>query len=189
MGSESVVLSDRKRLAHLVKSTDQRRVIIDLVKKHGWRRGAEIGVLKGKTLFSVLDACPNLYMTGVDQWKVLPLRDDENAETYSDFDMAAIELDVCRKAVKYGGRCTIFKGDSASQARRVPDGSLDFVFIDGDHTEAGVRRDIAAWAPKGRGGGMILGHDISWASVGRVVREVFPDHVAYGEEVWGAVKS
>ncbi len=189
MGQEGVVLSDRARLAHLVKPTDQRRVIIDLVRQNGWKRGAEIGVLKGKTLFSVLDACPELHMIGVDQWKVLPLRDVENAETYSDFDMSAIELDVCRKMGRYNGRCLIFKGDSVSQAKRVEDGSLDFVFIDADHTEDGVRRDIEAWAPKVRSGGMILGHDLWWSTVGRVVREMFPDHVAYGEEVWGVVKS
>jgi hypothetical protein len=188
MGQESVVLSDRKRLAHLVKPTDQRRVIIDLVREHGWKRGAEVGVLKGKTLFSVLDACPDLSMIGVDQWKVLPLRPDENAETYADFDMRAIETDVHRKMSRYGGRCQIFKGDSVSQARRLQDGWLDFVFIDADHTEEGVRRDIEAWAPKVRAGGMILGHDLWWSTVGKVVREMFPDHVAYGEEVWGVVK-
>lgn len=181
-------MNDRIRLAHLVKSTDQRSVIIDLVRKNDWRRGAEIGVLKGKTLFSLLDACPSLSMIGVDQWKVLPLRDDENAETYSVFDMAKIELKVCKRAAGYRGRCQIFKGDSVSQAVRVANSSLDFVFIDGDHTENGVRRDIEAWEPKVRSGGMILGHDINWDTVRRVVSEKYPDFSEFGEEVWGAVK-
>jgi hypothetical protein len=181
-------MNDRIRLAHLVKSTDQRRVIIDLALKNDWRQGVEIGVLKGKTLFSVLDACPKLSMTGVDQWKVLPLREDENAETYSVFDMAKIEEDVHRKMLKYGGRCQIFKGDSVCQANRFRDGSVDFVFIDGDHTEKGVRRDIEAWEPKVRSGGMVLGHDCSWPTVKRVISEVFPDYQEFGEEVWGVVK-
>lgn len=189
MDSKDMVLKDRERLAHLVKSTDQRRVIIELVKTHGWKRGAEIGVLKGKTLFSTLDACPDLHMIGVDQWKVLPLRPDENAETYVDFDMAAVEAEVHRKMMGYGGRCQLFKGDSVSQANRVRDGWLDFVFIDADHTEAGVRRDIEAWAPKVRSGGMILGHDLYWTTVSRVVRDMFPIHTAYDEEVWGVVKA
>ncbi len=182
-------MNDRIQLAHLIKSTNQRAVIIDLVEKHGWKRGAEIGVLKGKTLFSVLDACPKLSMIGVDQWKVLPLRDDENAETYSVFDMRKIESDVHRKMIQYNGRCQIFKGDSAEQANRVSDGWLDFVFIDGDHTEAGVLRDIEAWSPKVRSGGMILGHDCSWITVRRAVSSYFPDYQELGEEVWGVVKS
>ena len=188
MGATSVELNDRIRLAHLVKSTDQRRVIIDLVRKNDWRHGVEIGVLKGKTLFSVLDACPKLSMIGVDQWKVLPLREDENAETYSVFDMQKIEADVHRKMIEYGGRCQIFKGDSVSQASRIRDESVDFVFIDGDHTENGVRRDIEAWAPKVRSGGMILGHDCSWSTVQRVLNDVFPDYQDFGEEVWGVVQ-
>ena len=188
MGKGSMEMSDRKRLAHLVRSTDQRRVIIDLVKRHGWVSGAEIGVLRGKTLFSVLDACKNLSMIGVDQWKVIPLRPDENAETYVDFDMGSLERSVKAKAASYGARCTILHGDTVEMAEKVGDGSLDFVFIDADHTEAGVRRDIGAWAPKVRSGGMILGHDLWWTTVGKVVREMFPDHASFGEEVWGTVK-
>ena len=181
-------MSDRKRLAHLVKPTNQRAVIIDLVKRHGWVHGAEIGVLRGKTLFSVLDACPELSMIGVDQWKVIPLREDENAETYVDFDMAGLARDVVRRAKGYGPRCTILKGDSVAMAKQVERGSLDFIFLDGDHTEAGLKRDIAAWASKVRSGGMILGHDISWSTVNRVVSAKYPGFEAFGEEVWGIVK-
>lgn len=183
-----MVVTDRERLAHLVKHTDQRRVIIDLVKRNGWKRGAEIGVLRGKTLFSTLNACPDLHMVGVDQWKHVPLRPDENAETYVGFDMALLEREVKAKAKSYGLRCVILHGDTVSMAEHVADGSLDFVFIDADHTEAGVRRDIEAWTPKVRSGGMVLGHDISWGTVNKVVREVFPDFQSFGEEVWGAVK-
>jgi hypothetical protein len=181
-------MSDRKRLAHLIKATNQRAVIIDLVKQHGWTRGAEIGVLRGKTLFSVLDVCPGLSMIGVDQWKVIPLREDENAETYVDFDMRALERDVTLRAKGYGDRCTILKGDSVAMSKAVEKGSLDFVFLDGDHTEHGLKRDIAAWASKVRSGGMILGHDISWATVNRVVSAKYPDFQEFGEEVWGVVK-
>jgi hypothetical protein len=185
MGQEVMEMSDRKRLAHLVKPTNQRAVIIDLVKRNGWTRGAEIGILKGKTLFSVLDDCPYLSMIAVDQWKQLPLRPDENAETYADFDMPAIEQQVRAKAQRYGKRCRILKGDSATAAAEVEDGSLDFVFIDADHTEAGVRRDIAAWRPKVRAGGMVLGHDLAWSSVRRSIDDLCPGWKAYGEEVWG----
>lgn len=183
-----MAMSDRQRLAHLIKSTNQRAIIIDLVNRHGWTKGAEIGVLRGKTLFSTLDACLGLSMIGVDQWKVLPLRPDENAETYVDFDMALCERDVKAKAANYGTRCIILHGDSVAMSRNVGNGTLDFVFIDADHTEAGVRRDIDAWAPKVRSGGMVLGHDLWWSTVGKVVRELFPYHIAYGEEVWGVVK-
>jgi len=185
MDTPIVALSDRTRLAHLVKSTAQHRVLIDLARQHGWTRGAEIGVLRGKTLFALLDAVPTLAMYGVDQWRQLDLRADENAETYVDFDMTALRSRVVLKAAGYRGRCTILHGDSAAMARAVPAMSLDFVFVDGDHTEPGVERDIRAWLPTIRPGGMLLGHDWHWSSVQRVIDRLCPGWVDHGEAVWG----
>ena len=185
MGSAGMELSDRKRLAHLVRSTRQHEVLIRLVRERGWQVGAEIGVLKGKTLFAMLDACPRLTMYGVDQWQRLPLRDSENAETYKDFPMPEIAAGVMARALGYGGRCMILKGDSAAMAGHLDDGTLDFVFVDGDHTEAGVERDIRAWSPKVRAGGMLLGHDNHWTTVRRVIDRVCPGWKDYGEAVWG----
>lgn len=42
----------------------------------------------------------------------------------------------------------------------IPDGSLDFVYIDGNHSEEYVRQDIRLWWPKVKIGGMLAGHDI-----------------------------
>ncbi len=48
---------------------------------------------------------------------------------------------------------------SAEAAKLVPDSSLDFVYIDGDHTYEGVTDDIRLWLSKVKPGGMIGGHD------------------------------
>lgn len=189
MGPGSLPLSDRARLAHLVRSTSQHVPLTRLAREHGWTQGAEIGVLKGKTLFALLDACPGLHMIGIDAWVQRPLRADENAETYVDFDMAACERMVRERAARFGGRCTILKGDTVAMADQVADASLDFVFIDADHTEAGVRRDIAAWVPKVRAGGMALGHDLHWTTVRRAIDDLCPGWQDYGEAVWGAAKA
>ena len=39
---------------------------------------------------------------------------------------------------------------------------FDFVFIDGDHRYESVRRDIQAWLPKVRPGGIMGGHDCEY---------------------------
>lgn len=178
-------MSDRKRLSHLVRSTQQHKVLIDLVRKNGWHAGAEIGVLRGKTLFALLEAAPRLTMFGVDQWRQLPLRSAENAETYADFDMALLRRTVIDRAATYGGRCTILEGDSTAMVDAVLAYSLDFVFIDGDHTALGVERDIRAWLPTIKPGGMLLGHDAHWTTVRSVVNRMCPGWVDYGEAVWG----
>lgn len=67
--------------------------------------------------------------------------------------------------------------DDVAAARRYEDESLDFVFIDTDHSYAGVRRCIDAWLPKVKHGGIVAGHDYtSWGDFGviKAVTETFP---------------
>lgn len=49
---------------------------------------------------------------------------------------------------------------AVAQVRQLLDGDLfDLAFIDGDHTEKGVRRDFELWSPLVRSGGVIAFHD------------------------------
>lgn len=58
-------------------------------------------------------------------------------------------------------------------------------FIDADHTEAAVRRDIAAWAPRIEPGGYLAGHDYdhpgcTWnPDVKKVVDEIYGPGVGH----------
>ena len=47
----------------------------------------------------------------------------------------------------------------------------DMVFIDGDHSYAGVKRDIQNWLPRLAPGGMLCGHDWQSAEVRKAVTE------------------
>jgi uncharacterized Rossmann fold enzyme len=58
-----------------------------------------------------------------------------------------------------GPRAKILRKDSSDAAKEIPDKSLDFVFIDADHSYEGCKADIEAWAPKIKPGGFISGHD------------------------------
>lgn len=60
----------------------------------------------------------------------------------------------------------IIKGNSSDIAKKFKDNSIDFLFIDGDHTYSGVKRDLENWFPKIKSGGVIGGHDYSEASSG-----------------------
>lgn len=63
---------------------------------------------------------------------------------------------------------------SIDAAKMYDDNSLDFVFIDGDHTYTGCKNDILAWLPKMKHGSVIAGHDYAWCSwVRNAVHEVF----------------
>ncbi len=53
----------------------------------------------------------------------------------------------------------LMKESSVEAAKLVEDESLDWVYIDGDHSYAGVKADYEAWFPKVRKGGIVSGHD------------------------------
>lgn len=57
------------------------------------------------------------------------------------------------------GRVSIEKGFSVDVASRFPDKSVDFIYLDADHSEESVYRDLVAWYPKLRSGGLLSGHD------------------------------
>ena len=66
--------------------------------------------------------------------------------------------------------------DSSLAAADYEDGSVDFVFIDGDHSYEGCKKDILAWLPKMKPNGVFSGHDYAWhPPVQQAVREVFGD--------------
>jgi hypothetical protein len=70
-------------------------------------------------------------------------------------------------------------------ASRFDDGAVDFVFVDADHAYESVIRDIRAWLPKLRPGGIIAGHDyFNYASVRRAVEEIFQDRFEVEGSVW-----
>jgi hypothetical protein len=171
------------------------QVLASLVREHGWRHGAELGVLHGKTFFHLLDTCPELHLIGVDTWRCgdpalePPLEGrrseaDSGYRSYSDLDLPLIGQQVMEKAAAYGERARIFDLSTRSAVVYVKNASLDFVFIDADHTEAGVRQDIIDWRPKVRPGGWLMGHDSNFASVRRAIDDLCPGWRQHEANIW-----
>lgn len=61
---------------------------------------------------------------------------------------------------KYGERVLFMRTTSHEAAEQFEEGQLDFVYLDGDHSEESVRQDLTLWWPKLRPGGILAGHDI-----------------------------
>ena len=132
-----------------------RQTFSALVKKHGWTRGAELGVDKGLLFNRLLTDHPSLTLIGVDVCPV-PHR-----------------LERCREIeTQYADRATLLVMTTTAAAYKVADRSLDFVFIDADHTEEGAAADIAEWTSKVRPGGWVGGHDYNVKTFPGVVAAV-----------------
>ncbi len=155
----SLVPAERRTDRRLPFALHQRRVDLpDLCVRLGYRQGAEVGVWRGA--FSALFLEAGLGMTCVDPWVSYPAwQDTKNSlapEEQAAF-MATAHADAVARLEPLGGR--LLRAFSLDAAREIPDRSLDFVYIDGNHTQEAVTADLEAWVPKVRRGGLVAGHD------------------------------
>ncbi len=147
-----------------------RAQLVKLVNQHGWTSGVELGVNKGLLFEKLLAECRTLQLTGVDTCPV-PHR------------KAKCEA-IARQ---YGNRAWLLVMTTDEAAPLIDDRSVDFVFIDADHSHQAVLSDIAHWAPKVRPGGWLLGHDYNakWPGVVQAVDSVFRRQIrTYPGSIW-----
>ena len=161
-----------KSLIHLIESTIGNACL-----------GAEIGVWRGHTSAALLGRFPALWLYCVDPWeeggghKTMPKELGEliagREEFYRITDFA-------------GDRRIVCSVESDLAVGMVRDDSLDFVFIDGEHTYDCVKQDIGLWLPKVRVGGLLCGHDYDGKGdhhggfgVKRAVDEVLAEGMGY----------
>jgi len=71
------------------------------------------------------------------------------------------------------GRFKVHPFPSVEAAARFPDGSLDVVWIDADHSYDAVKADLEAWWPKLKVGGWMGGDDWCMTGVAWAVQERF----------------
>jgi hypothetical protein len=125
-------------------------------KDQGYKVGAEIGVYFGHFSETLCKAGLKLY--AIDPWKI-----------YGDYNNPRGQA---REDVQYEGAkarlasydCTIIRKTSMEALADIPDGSLDFVYIDANHMFPYVAQDIYFWEKKVRKGGCVSGHDFIHAS-------------------------
>jgi hypothetical protein len=160
-------------------------VVCGLCMINGYRKGAELGVSTGRFSCFLLAHIDGMHMTAVDLWAPQPGVAGDGAETYETWPHEPNLVALMNHADKhFPGRMVIHRMKTIDAAKHVPDGSLDFVFIDADHTYEGCRADILTWEPKVRVGGMLSGHDYNWPSVKRAVDELGDVPHTASDNVW-----
>lgn len=131
--------------------------------------GVEVGVFRGRSSALLLREREDLYLTMVDSW--MPVESQPAAYVASGDMHARLSAKeqernrfAAMKAVEFaGGRAWVVRACSHCASKLVNDGTQGFVFLDAEHTFLGVLRDIWAWAPKVRPGGLLGGHDYDYA--------------------------
>lgn len=146
--------------------------LADLVVKNGFTTGAEVGCKEGITTSYLLAHCPNLVLIAVDLWELSPSVLSERAFNYhSKWNFKKIRDQFKLKTDPCKDRLVKLKGVSWEMADKVDDNSLDFVFIDADHVYDKVMKDLKAWGPKVKDGGIFCGHDLQLPDVQRALND------------------
>ena len=121
----------------------------------------------------------------VDPWRHL---EDWNKPANTDDERFEEMLREVRSKTEFAAdRRVILRGKTTEVIDQIPDGSLDFAYIDGDHTLRGITVDLIRLYPKVRDGGSIGGDDFS-ATIWQHKRHfeptlVFPFAVHFAEAV------
>lgn len=161
--------------------------IAHLANKFNWTMGCELGIWKGRTFLHLLKNCPHLTVIGVDLWAPQP--DNTGPENYIHWNHEQHEQIVRQASSSFGDRAIIYKMYTHEAVKKVKPGTLDFIFIDADHSSQAVRTDLLDWIPKLKSTGMIIGHDINWVSVKCVVDEIVPGYKVGPDNVWFRTKN
>lgn len=136
-----------------MKPLRTRLELADHFRERGFTSGVEVGVHEGTYSMELCRANPNLTLYCVDPWKAhKAYRDIRKLSTFSN----AHEM-ATRRLAQFG--CTLIREYSMDAVKRFADNSLDFVYIDANHSFDYVMQDIMAWTPKVKKNGMVSGHD------------------------------
>jgi len=133
---------------------------VEFVRRTRVQRMVEVGVYQGDFAALLLERCQSVekyYM--IDPWRHLenwnkPANED-NTVFDRFFQAAKAKTDFA------ASRRVILRGKTTEVIDQIPDGELDFAYIDGDHTLKGIAIDLVRVFLKVRPGGYIGGDDFT----------------------------
>jgi len=120
--------------------------------------GAEIGVFNGTFSQVIIDVVNPRTLFLVDIYSGQMISGDKNGENVQQINLYQSYFDLFKKYL-VNPSIKLYRGPSGHFLSLLPDGFLDFIYIDGDHSYKGVKIDIELARRKVRSGGFICGHD------------------------------
>ncbi|SFK64571.1 Methyltransferase domain-containing protein [Shimia haliotis] len=144
----------------------------------------EIGVWRGEfaeTLLSRVDGIESYVL--IDPWRNLP--DWNKPANKSDIAFENIRKHALHRVEPFADKVVEMRGTTKEMCPMIADRSLDFAYLDGDHTLRGITIDLTMVLPKIREGGFIGGDDFTktiWQHSDEFSpSEVFPYAIYFAE--------
>lgn len=163
----------------------EKRTLFGLARGMSTEFAIEIGSYLGaSSCFLAAGAGPGRKLVCVDTWRNDAMLDEARRETLDEFR---------KNTATFSERIIEVRGLSGNVAGEV--GKIvretGLLFIDGDHSYEGCRRDADLYLPLVKRGGIVVFHDSGWAdTVVRVIDEIRPllsGHEALPNMFWGRV--
>ena len=156
-------IKPEKKSLHIIKTPHGRIDLLKTMALLDFKIGAEIGVNRGRHSKAMCKNIPGLKLFAVDPWIAYPVRNNQARQ------------DRCfneAKTVLAPHDVKIIKQSSMEAVQKFKDKSLDFVYIDGDHSFDAAMLDLIMWSAKVKIGGIVAGHDYAPHFADRVVTAV-----------------
>ncbi len=144
---------------HILKNfvrEDMYKMFADL----GFKTGLETGIEKGKNAQTMYEIIPNLHLYGVDSYKQHPHASYAYHAAIRNWNPKSLNMwkQQCLKRME-GRNFTLLQNFTEDAVRDLKDNSLDFIYLDADHSYDFVMQDIILLGRKVKKGGIISGHD------------------------------
>ena len=130
-----------------------RQNLYQLFTELGFKVGCEVGLFRGRNARSMFREIPGLKLYGVE-----PYGDQPSSTRHKTIPRYDRNRKMMAARLK-NRNIILIENFSEIAVQEIPYDSLDFVYIDGDHSYDYVMTDIILWARRVRPGGIISGHD------------------------------
>lgn len=144
-------------------------------------RVAEIGVWEGQFSRRILEICQPSELHLIDPWRYMPEFSNTGFGRKKNEHLMEVKYQDVVASFASEARVRIHRATSEEALGGMPDGSLDWVYIDGNHNEPFIGNDLALCLQKVKPDGIICGDDFNWqaeasgAPVKRAVERVMAD--------------
>lgn len=150
---------------YLVAPISTRNQFGDLLNEMGLiGEAVEIGTHRGDFAQVIMARWHGSKLHCIDPWSIPPGYEHQAEILKRDLGGADSRIDDFNftrdRLIEYSHRTNFIKDTAERAVKQFQDGSLDFIYDDGDHREEYVTNNLYQWWPKLKVGGIYAGHDI-----------------------------
>jgi len=151
--------------------------------------GAEIGVCLAASTEHFMKNVPNIVKYyAIDSY---PTYIDWNGADFNEERQSLMKQYAFDALQPYKDKIEFVYKDSVEFAQTIGDETLDFIFIDGDHSYEGFLKDLQTYFTKIKVGGIVSGDDITLNAINEGLKEFFKDknvEIKTNNKMWYLVK-